>query len=109
MTPRTKEGYDIIKKRTLLVLEALAAGTDNNDKIGEIDRAQFEKYRPSQYIGPESVEVQVDKQYETTCLVVSQKTTLRAKDMTVLEYYNALATIEKQIEAETKAAKPRHK
>ena len=51
----------------------------------------------------------MDKQYETTCLVVSQKTTLRAKDMTVLEYYNALATIEKQIEAETKAAKPRHK
>lgn len=99
----------MVKRRTLLVLDGVVNGTDNSERISSIDDAQFRKYAPKRFYGPESIEVTLDKQYETTCLLISQKTGLSAKDMTVLSYYNALSVIEKQMDAEAKAGKPINK
>lgn len=95
--------YDKIKQRTLLVLQGIIEDTDTSDSVAEIDSYLFNLYKPKSFIGSKSVEVKYEKQFETTCMLISQKTGMRAKNMTVLEYYNTLSNIEKQVKAELKA------
>ena len=65
-------------------------------------------HSPKSYIGSESVEIKYDKQFESTCLLIAQKTNMDAKKMTVLQFYNAVDNIKQQLEAESKSVK-RHK
>lgn len=65
-------------------------------------------YSPKIYMGGESVEIKYDKQFENACLLIAQKTSLDAKKMTVLQFYNALDNIKQRLEAESKSVK-RHK
>ena len=65
-------------------------------------------HSPKSYIGSESVEIKYDKQFESTCLLIAQKTSMDAKKMTVLQFYNAVDNIKQQLEAESKSVK-RHK
>lgn len=60
---------------------------------------------PKSYIGSESIEIRYDKQFESTCLLISQKTNMDAKKMTVLQFYNAVDNIKQQLEAESKSIK----
>ena len=46
-----------------------------------------------------------DKQFETACMIISQKSNMNAKKMTVLEFYSTLNNLSKQAEAEAKAYK----
>ena len=95
--------YDKIKQRTLLVLQGIIEDTDTSGSVSEIDSYLFNLYKPKSFVGSKSVEVKYEKQFETTCMLISQKTGMRAKNMTVLEYYNTLSNIEKQVKAELKA------
>ncbi len=65
-------------------------------------------HSPKAFIGSESVEIKYDKQFESTCLLISQKTNMDAKKMTVLQFYNAVDNIKAQAEAESKSLK-KHK
>lgn len=65
----------------------------------------FNMYTPKVYAGCESVEIKYDKQFENTCLLISQKVNADAKKMTVLQFYNAIENIKAQIEAEAKSLK----
>ena len=96
-----------MKNRTLLVLDALINGTDNSDQINSIDDFIFLSHSPKLYTGSESVEVKYDKQFESTCLLIAQKTNMDAKKMTVLQFYNAIDNIKRQAEAEMKSMKPK--
>ena len=49
-----------------------------------------------------------DKQFESTCLLIAQKTNMDARKMTVLQFYNAIDNIKAQAEAEAKSLK-KHK
>lgn len=100
---KEKEAYDQLKRRTQLVLDTIVNGTNNEEQINAIDAIMFGAYNPKCFIGSDSVEVLYDKQFETTCLLIAQKTSLNAKSMTVLQFYSALDTIKKQAEAEAKA------
>lgn len=102
---KEKEVYDKLKQRTLLVLHGIIDDIDNTDKINEIDNGIFSLYKPKSFVGTESVEVKYDKQFETTCMYISQKANMNAKKMTVLEFYNTLSNLSKQAEAELKAYK----
>lgn len=62
-------------------------------------------HSPKAFIGSESVEIKYDKQFESTCLLISQKTNMDAKKMTVLQFYNAVDNIKAQAEAESKSLK----
>ena len=62
-------------------------------------------HTPKTYIGSESVEVKYDKQFESTCLLIAQKTNMDARKMTVLQFYNAIDNIKAQAEAEAKSLK----
>ena len=100
---KEKEAYDRIKIRTLLVLDSIVNEADNDQKIEALDIALLNMHNPKSYSGANSAEIEYDKQFESACLLISQKTNTDAKNMTVLQFYNALDIIKKQVEAKSKA------
>ena len=100
---KEKEAYDKLKNRTLLVLDSIINSTDNTEQIESIDAAMLNMHTPKVFIGSESVEVKYDKQFESMCLLIAQKTSMDARKMTVLQFYNAIDNIKAQAEAETKS------
>ena len=105
---KEKDAYDKLRQRTLFVLDSIINDNDNSEKIKELDSLLINMSSPKAFIGSESVEIKYDKQFESMCLLIAQKVGLDAKKMTVLQFYNAIDTIKKQIEAESKQVK-RHK
>ena len=105
VNPKEKEAYDKLKARTLLVLDSVINDTDNSKQIEAIDMMMLNMHTPKTYIGSESVEVKYDKQFESTCLLIAQKTSMDARKMTVLQFYNAIDNIKAQAEAEAKSLK----
>lgn len=102
---KEKDAYDKVKQRTQLILESIVTGEDKSKQIDMLDIILLNFYTPKSFLGRESVEIQYDKQFENTCVLIAQKTSLDAKKMTVLQYYSTLETIKKQAEAEIKAYK----
>lgn len=103
--PKEKEAYDKLKQKTILELESMLGGRDRSDEIATIDAFIFAMYSPKSFAGSGSVEIKYDKQFESACLIIAQKTNADAKKMTVLQFYNALDVIKKQAEAESKSIK----
>lgn len=103
VSSKEKDVYDKIKNRTLLALDSIINGTDNTEQIEDIDIMLINMHNPKLFIGSESVEIKYDKQFESTCLLIAQKTSMDAKKMTVLQFYNAIDNIKSQAEAETKS------
>ena len=108
VSPKEKEAYDKLKNRTLLILDSIINGSDNTEQIELIDMMMLNMHTPKVFIGSESVEVKYDKQFESTCLLIAQKTNMDARKMTVLQFYNAIDNIKSQAEAEAKSLK-KHK
>lgn len=102
---KEKDLYDKLKQRTLLMLDSIENDTDNSESIAELDLILFKASAPKAYVGKESVEIQYDKQFESACFIISQKSGLNAKKLTVLQFYNALDNIKRQLEAESKSFK----
>lgn len=105
VNPKEKEAYDKLKNRTLLVLDTIINDNDNTEQIELIDTMMLNMHTPKAFIGSDSVEVKYDKQFESTCLLIAQKTSMDAKKMTVLQFYNAIDNIKAQAEAEAKSLK----
>lgn len=108
VNPKEKEAYDKLKNRTLLVLDSIINDNDNTEQIELIDMMVVNMHTPKVFIGSDSVEVKYDKQFESTCLLIAQKTSMDARKMTVLQFYNAVDNIKQQAEAESKSLK-KHK
>ena len=102
---KEKEAYSKLKSRTLLQLKELIDDNDYAKNIAEIDKFLFSLHRPKSFIGKDSDEIRYDKQFESACMMISQKSGLNAKQMTVLDFYNTLVNIQKQAELEKKAYK----
>ena len=102
---KEKESYDKLKRKVILQLEGIIDNKDNSDIIAEIEDSIFKMYTPKSFAGKKSVEVKYDKQFETSCVLISQKTGMDAKKLSVLEFYSAINNIAKQAEAEAKAYK----
>lgn len=104
---KEKEVYDKLKQRTLLQLQGIIDDKEYVDEIATIDNYLFSLHKPKSYNGTDSIEVKYDKQFETSCMYISQKTNMDAKKMTVLEFYNTFSNLIKQLKAEAKAYKKR--
>ena len=100
---KEKEAYSKLKMKLILKLQEIAEDTDKASEIAEIDKFLFSLHKPKSFIGKDSQEIKYDKQFESACMIISQKTGLNAKNMTVLEFYNTLTNLQKQAEAEKKA------
>lgn len=106
---REKEAYSKLKLKILLQLEGIIDECDKSSEIAEIESYLFGLHKPKIFIGKESEEIKYDKQFESACLIISQKTGMNAKSLTVLEFYSALSNLQKQAEAEKKAYKRNYK
>lgn len=109
-----KEYYDLLKKRTLGVLQNIIDGVDRPDATPEIEKlttALITYSNPKCFSGPESAEIQFDRQFENICLVLSEQLHVKPKEYTVLEFYNAFDFVQeraRQLEkAQKRANKPR--
>lgn len=108
-TADTREYYDIMKRRTLAVLENIAEGmTDERQAVIEQLTDQMVLYvKPKVFTGRQSVEIEHDKQFENLCLTISRETHAEAKRMTVLEFYNAYEYICNMAKERQKASSKR--
>lgn len=100
---KEKEAYSKLKMKLILQLQEVAEDIEKASEIAEIDKFLFSLHKPKNFTGKESEEVKYDKQFESACMIISQKTGMNAKSMTVLEFYNTLSNLQKQAEAEKKA------
>ena len=100
-----KTTYDKLVQRVSLILDSIIRDNDNTEAVAEIDDYLFSLYKPKSFIGTESVEISLDKNFESMCLLISQKVNADASKMTVLQFYNAISVIRKQLEAEEKSVK----
>jgi hypothetical protein len=102
-----KEYYDDLKKRTILMLQAIIkGGTDEAQaEIDKITIALITYNKPNVFSGSDNMEIQHDKSFENMCLLISQKLHVDAKKQTVLEFYNAFEYIKDMMKAESKRNK----
>ena len=93
---KTKEYYQKLKQKTLLMCQALVEGRDPDEDPGvqEINTQMLLSNKPMCFQGDNSVEVRQDKDFEYACLTIAQHLNTNAKAFTVLEYYNALNYIQ---------------
>jgi hypothetical protein len=94
-----KEYYDLVKKRTMAVLENIIAGVSDPDGTPEIEKLTTELItysNPKVFAGSDGVEIQFDRQFENLCLVLSEQLHVKPKDYTVLEFYNAFDFVEER-------------
>lgn len=105
---RAKEAFDASKKALILVYESIIhpeKENEVNEELRSIEAEKVQRYKPKKFGGKTSAEIQYDKQFESSSVIISQKTSSNAKSMTVLQYYTTLDIIKKQADAEQKAYK----
>ena len=87
-----KEYYDLLRKRTLAVLENIIAGVDDPGNAANVDRITTELItyaNPQIFSGSDGVEIQHDRNFENLCLALSENLHVDPKKYTILEFYNA--------------------
>lgn len=103
-----KEYYDLLRKRTLAILQGIIDGREDPAAAAEVDgltTALLTYSKPDSFVGPEGVEVQQDRQFENLCLALSEQLHVRPKEYTVLEFYNAFDFLQERAKASEKAKK----
>jgi len=93
-----KEYYDKLKRRTLLLIKKIETEltSKEEDELEALTNELVLFSEPQSFSGPESFEIQQDKQFENACLLISQHTHTDPKKFTVLEYFNAIFFIQEQ-------------
>ena len=91
VSPEEKEYYDMMKRRTVAMLEQIAEGESEERKkdIDTMTDRLVTAIKPKVFTGRSAFGVQHDKGYEKMCLLISSTLGVDAKRMTVLEYYTA--------------------
>ena len=106
-----KEYYDLLKKRTMALLENIIKGVADPDGTPEIEKlttALITYAKPRPFTGSDSLEIQFDRDFENLCLVMSEQLHVKPKEQTVLEFYNAYAFVQERArEAQKRANKTR--
>ena len=103
-----KEYYDILRKRTLAILNGIVSG-DNNPETSEIveklTTALIIYSHPKMFTGSDGVEIQFDRQFENLCLVLSEQLHVEPKKYSVLEFYNAFDFVKERAKQAERAQK----
>lgn len=108
-SPEEKEYYDMMKRRTVAMLEQIAEGETETRKkdIDVMTDRLVTAIKPKVFTGRTAFGVQHDKGYEKMCLLISSTLGVDAKRMTVLEYYTANEYIKEMASERKKAASKR--
>ena len=92
----SKEYYEMMRRRALLMLDEIADGRDRAEEIREIESQMVRIDKPQVFQGLTNAEVLYDKNFVGCCIAIAQNLNMDAKRMTVLEYYRALEVLEEQ-------------
>lgn len=105
-----KEYYDLIRKRTLTILNGIIKGDLESwqDDIDKITTELLVYSRPHLFSGSDSLEVQFDRQFDRMCHIISYHLNVSPKDYTVTEYYSAFEYIKELIKAKKASLKTKH-
>ena len=104
-----KEKDKIAKILNLLraKLQFIETLQDNTSEIKALEDKLDVAEKPMSFEGKKSVEIEYDKQFESTCLLISQRAKQNPRAMTVLQFYSTLNHVETQLKAEQRAYKKR--
>lgn len=110
-TSDVKEYYDLLKKRTLAVLDNIAAGKENpiGAEVEKITTELLTYSKPKIFTGSAGAEIQHDRQFENLCLALSEQLHVEPKKYTVLEFYNAFDFLRDRMKQAEKAQTGRNK
>ena len=103
-----KEYYDILRKRTLEILNGIVAGVDDPagaEIVDKLTTALITYSHPKMFTGSDGVEIQFDRQFENLCLVLSEQLHVEPKKYSVLEFYNAFDFVKERAKQAEKAQK----
>lgn len=103
-----KEYYDILRKRTLEILNGIVAGIDDPAGAEIVDKLTTELItysHPKMFTGSDGVEIQFDRQFENLCLVLSEQLHVEPKKYSILEFYNAFDFVKERAKQAEKAQK----
>lgn len=103
-----KEYYDILRKRTLEILNGIVAGVDDPagaEIVDKLTTALITYSNPKLFTGSDGVEIQFDRQFENLCLVLSEQLHVEPKKYSVLEFYNAFDFVKERAKQAEKAQK----
>ena len=103
-----KEYYDILRKRTLEILNGIVAGEPNpgtTEIVEKLTTALITYSHPKLFTGSDGVEIQFDRQFENLCLVLSEQLHVKPKDYSVLEFYNAFDFVKERAKQAERAQK----
>lgn len=108
---RVKEYYDLLRRRTMEVLQGIIKGEANPAGTDAVERLTTELItysNPQCFTGSEGVEVQHERQFENLCLALSEQLHVEPKKYTVLEFYNAFDFVKERAKQAAKASKMPH-
>lgn len=97
---QVKEYYDLLRRRTLAVLGNIIEERTDTTEVQRLTDALLTFHAPQSFSGSASVEVGYDKQFESMCLLLSERYHLDSQSMTVRAYYNAFERLREQMRDE---------
>ena len=103
-----KEYYDLLRKRTLEILNGIVAGVDDPagaEIVDKLTTALITYSNPKMFTGSDGVEIQFERQFENLCLVLSEQLHVEPKKYSVLEFYNAFDFVKERAKQAEKARK----
>ena len=92
----SKEYYELMRRRALLMLDEIGDGRDRSEEIRAIESQMVRSDKPRVFQGERNAEVLYDKNFVGCCIAIAQNLNMDAKAMTVLEYYRAIEVLEEQ-------------
>lgn len=98
-----KEYYDLMKRRTLAVLNNIVNGVevpDGSDEVEKLTTVLVTYASARAFDGANGVEVQYDKNFENLCLALSSQLNISPKRCSVLEFYNAFDYLQQKMKRE---------
>lgn len=105
-----KEYFDIMRRRTLSILENIVAGEkqpDGTDAVRSLTARLITYTNPGNFVGSEGLEIQYDRQFENLCLAISENLHANPKGFSVLEFYNAFDFLQERAKQARRAGNGR--
>lgn len=103
-----KEMYDLMLKRTKLVLNGIIEKTDKSEEIKDVTEELLIYTKPKDFTSEKSVELAADRQFERICVMISESLHTNPKAYSVMEFYTAFDYLkEKSRRANMKQTKNR--
>ena len=103
---RDKNLCDLLRKKALLQIDEIMNAKDNSKAIEELSNKILEKYEPKDFENDKAV-IEIDRQFENMCLILSKEFQGGVKGYTVKEFYSAYNLLKAQQEEIKKINKRR--